>query len=235
MVKIPIMCGVFDQIAKDIFAYDTLLTYDQSLRYDDGIVGSLRDTQIPLSYLLLLMTSLSDNTGSLWLQSLAGGGIIINDWLQKQGFVNTRFNSRTQGRENFQKVFGWGQTTPREMATLMHLIRAGKVINPASSERMYRYMGRQFWDGQGLSQLPPSVKVAAKNGAVNRAKSEVLFVHAPHGEYVYCVTTKSQEDERWKPDNEGYVLLTNLSKIIWDHFEPKFGWKPTPGIEKLQY
>jgi len=37
---------------------------------------------------------------------------------------------------------------------------------------------------------PPTIKVGTKNGAVNQSRSEVVLVHAPHGEYVYCIMTK---------------------------------------------
>ena len=236
MVKVPILCGVFDKLEKGELKYDQVLTYRDSLHYDDGVVGSLRDSaQIPLSYVLMLMETLSDNTGSLWMQALAGGGTSINQWMEKQGFQKTRVNSRTPGRQEAQKTYGWGQTTPREMAELLVMIRAGKAVSPAASERMYRLLGRQFWDAQALSQIPPTIQVIAKNGAVNQAKSEVVLVHAPHGEYVFCITTKNQQDERWQPDNEGYVLLRTLSRLIWNHYEPKYDWQPLPDSPKWQY
>ena len=236
MVKVPILCGIFDKLSKGEIQYDQVLTYRDSLHYDDGIVGSLRDSaQIPLPYVLMLMETLSDNTGSLWLQSLAGGGMTINAWLVAQGFENTRVNSRTPGRQEAQKTYGWGQTSPREMGELIVQIRAGKVISPAASERMYRLLGRQFWDGDALSQIPPTIQLIAKNGAVNRSKSEVVLVHAPHGEYVFCITTKNQTDERWQPDNEGRVLLRTLSRLIWKHYEPKYNWKPLDDSAKWRY
>jgi beta-lactamase class A len=233
MVKVPILIGIFDQVNQGVLKFDQLLTYRDSLKYDDGIVGSFRDsTQIALPKVIHLMISLSDNTGSLWLQALAGGGIRINQWLESNGFINTRVNSRTAGRRQNQATYGWGQTTPREMADLMTRIRLGKVINPAASERMYRYLGMQFWDGEALSQIPPTIKTGAKSGAVNQSKSEVVMVHAPHGDYVFCITTKNQQDQRWQRDNEGYVLIRTLSEIIWNHFEPKSKWVPVSGYEK---
>ncbi|MBE9460926.1 serine hydrolase [Dyadobacter subterraneus] len=233
MVKIPIMIGVFDKINKGELQFDQLLTYRDSLKYDDGITGSFRDsTKIPLPKVIHLMISLSDNTGSLWLQALAGGGTAINQWLEINGFVNTRVNSRTPGRKQNQATYGWGQTSPREMAELMTMIRQGKVISPAASERMYRYLGMQFWDGEALSQIPPYIKTGAKSGAVNQAKSEVVMVHAPHGDYVFCITTKNQQDEHWQRDNEGYNLIRKVSEIIWNHFEPKSKWKPVSGYER---
>lgn len=236
MVKIPILCGVFDKLDKGELQYDQILTYRDSLHYDDGVVGSLRDsTQIPLPYVLILMETLSDNTGSLWLQALSGGGKTINEWMATHGFESTRINSRTPGRQEAQKTYGWGQTSAREMAELVALIRAGKLISPAVSERMYRILGRQFWDGDALSQIPPTIQVIAKNGAVNQSKSEVVLVHAPHGEYVFCITTKNQTDERWQPDNEGRVLLRTISRLIWTHYEPRYDWQPLTGSDKWQY
>ncbi|WP_159467892.1 serine hydrolase [Dyadobacter sp. 3J3] len=233
MVKIPIMIGVFDKINKGELQFDQLLTYRDSLKYDDGITGSFRDsTKIPLPKVIHLMISLSDNTGSLWLQALAGGGAAINQWMETNGFVNTRVNSRTPGRKQNQAIYGWGQTSPREMAELMVMIRQGKVISPSASERMYRYLGMQFWDGEALSQIPPFIKTGAKSGAVNQAKSEVVMVHAPHGDYVFCITTKNQQDERWQRDNEGYDMIRKVSEIIWNHFEPKSKWKPVSEYER---
>jgi len=233
MVKIPIMVGIFEKIRQGGLKFDQVLTYRDSLKYDDGVVGSFKDsTKIPMPKVIHLMISESDNTGSLWLQALAGGGEAINQWLETNGFENTRVNSRTPNRRQAQATYGWGQTTPKEMAKLMLMIREGKVISPDVSERMYRYLGMQFWDGEALSQIPSNVKTSAKSGAVNQAKSEVVMVHAPHGDYVFCITTKNQLDQRWERSNEGYELIRKVSEIIWNHFEPKSRWKPVKDYEK---
>lgn len=236
MVKVPIMCGIFDKIEKGELQFNQELVYRDSLKYDNGIVGSFRDsTKIALPKVVHLMISQSDNTGSLWLQAMAGGGEAINRWLDGNGFANTRVNSRTPGRKEFQARYGWGVTTPREMAELVTMIRNGKAVSPAASDRMFRYLGMQFWDGEAISQIPPDVKIGAKSGAVNQAKSEVLMVHAPHGDYVFCIATKNQEDQRWEKDNEGYALIRKVSSIIWNHFEQKSKWKPVEGSEKFWF
>lgn len=227
-IKVPIQCGVFDKIHQGKLSYNQELVYKDSLHYDDGIVGSLRDgAKIPLSQVIMLMETVSDNTGSLWCQALAGGGSAINDWLETNGFHQTRVNSRTPGREAFRTQYGWGQTTPREMTELMIYLRQGRAVSAEASEEMYRNLGRQFWDENGLSQIPPDIKTACKTGAVNKARSEVTFVHAPHGEYAYCMMTKNQQDESWGHANEGSTLLRTVSAILWNHFEPKSSWKPT--------
>jgi beta-lactamase class A len=167
----------------------------------------------------------------LWLQKLVGG-THINQWLSDNGFEKIRINSRTPGREAYQKQYGWGQTTPKEMALLIKKIRNGQVVSPEASERMYRNMIRIYWDAEALSQIPPFVQVASKQGAVNQSRSEVVLVNAPHGDYVFCIATKNQKDESWTADNEGYQLIRELSKLLWKHYEPKYNWEAAKGIEK---
>ena len=237
MVKVPIMVGVFDAISRGRFAFtDTAPEPRARAKYpEDDISAGLSDTaRITVSRLVTLSLTYSDNSASLWLQQLAGGGAAINGWLEGQGFAVTRVNARTDGREADYDRWGWGQTTPREMAWLVTLIRQGRVVSPAASEEMYRTMTRSFWTGEALSRLPPTVQAASKQGAVDRSRSEVVLVNAPSGDYVFCVITKNQQDESWKPDNEGYLLLRRVSAALWKYFEPHHPWSPAPGAETFK-
>lgn len=232
MIKIPIMLGTFSHILNRKLQYDQVLTYRDSLKYDDGLVGSFRDsTKIPVSELIYLMESVSDNTASLWLQGLVKGQR-INELMDSLGLGNTRVNSRTPGRSYFQKTYGWGQTTPKEMATLMKMLRKGEVFSIDASYRMYKTLGNQYWDGEGLSQIPENIKTAYKSGAVDRSKSEVMLVHAPHGDYVFCMITKNQTDTQWNKDNEGYRAARRISSVLWKYFEPKSKWRLPDGYDK---
>jgi beta-lactamase class A len=233
MIKVPILCGIFGKIEKGELKYDQELVYRDSLKYDDGVTGSFRDsTKIELAELVTLMITLSDNTASLWLQQLAGTGTAINTWLENNGFHQTRVNSRTPGRQAIREIYGWGHTSPREMAELIAYIYQGRAVSPAASEQMFRVLSRQYWDGEGLSQIPPTVHVATKNGAVNASKSEAVLVNAPSGDYVYCVITKNQQDQRWEDGNEGNVMLRKIGRMLWEYFEPESGWKPQPASGK---
>jgi beta-lactamase class A len=233
MIKVPIMCGVFDKIEKKELSYHQNLTYRDSLLYaGEDILGSIKDGEkIQLSKVQMLSITTSDNTASLWLQKLAGSEN-INQWLSENGFEQTRLNSRTAGRQAYQKLYGWGQTTPKEMAMLVKKIRDGQAVSPAASQRMYRNMVRIYWDAEALSEIPPYIQAASKQGAVNRSRSEVVLVNAPHGDYVFCIATKNQKDESWTSDNEGYQLIRNLSKLLWNYYEPKSTWKPAEGLER---
>lgn len=226
MVKVPLMIGMMDKIEKGEYQYHQEIVYKDSLLYaGSDILGSYKSGEkIEIGKVMLLMLATSDNTASLWLQSLAGGGIRVNEILDSLGLKDTRVNSRTPGREENRKMYGWGQTTPREMATLIEKIYKGEVISPKASEKMLRLLSRNYDDENAISQIPPYVFIACKHGCVNQSRSETLFVMAPHGPYVFSIITKNQEDQSWVSSNEGWVLARNLSALLWHHFEPKSKW-----------
>lgn len=220
MVKIPILIGLMDKINKGELDYHQQLMYRDSLLYAGvDILGSFKDSErIELGKVMMLSLTMSDNTASLWLQSLAGKGTRINEILDSLGLKYTRVNSRTPGREANRSEFGWGQTTPKEMATIMEKISKGEIISKERSAQMLRLLGRNFWDEQAISQIPSDVFIASKNGAVNESRSEVLFVNGRGAKYIFCVCTKNNKDESWQNSNEAWTLTRKLSKIVWDHF-----------------
>lgn len=233
MIKVSIQCGLMDKIEKGEMQYNQKLVYRDSLLYKgEDILGSFKDGDtIEVSKVALLMITMSDNTASVWLQKLVGGAY-INNWLDQNGFKVMRVNSRVPGREAVRAKYGWGVTTPYEMCRLLTLIRQGKAVSPAASERMYRNMGRIFWDEKALSQIPPYIQTASKQGALDESKSETVMVNAPHGDYVFAVITNNNKDQRWKPDNEASLLIKKISALLWHYFEPQSSWKPAEGMDK---
>ena len=228
IVKVPILIGVMDKIEKGELHYDSAHVYRDSLLYaGEDILGSFKDGEkILLKKIMMLMLTTSDNTASLWLQKLAGTGARINEILDGLGFANTRINSRTTGRENSRSIYGWGQTTPKEIGTLFEMIYRNKIFSPAACERMMRCLGRNFWDeNEAISQIPPYIEVFSKNGCVNAVRSEVLLINAPHNPYIFCIFTKNNKDQSWKHENEAWTLARQTSKLVWDYFEPKDKWK----------
>lgn len=229
IVKVPILVGIMDKIKRGELHYDSSHTYKDSLLYEgEDILGSFKNGEkIALKKLLLLMLSTSDNTASLWLQSLAGKGTRVNEILDSNGFVHTRVNSRTPGREAYRSVYGWGQTTPHEMARLFEKIYKGTLFPSTISDRMMRLLGRNFWDqDEALSQVPPQIEVFSKNGCVNASRSEVLLVNAPHQPYIFAIFTKHNKDQQWTHENEAWKLTRKLSRLLWNYFEPKNEWVP---------
>ena len=230
IVKVPILIGVMDKINNKRLDYDQELLYRDSLAYSDyDVTASFKDTtKILLKKVIMLMLTTSDNTASLWLQSLAGTGTRINSILDSLGFKDTRVNSRTPGRENNRTNYGWGQTTPYEMGRIFEMIYRNEIFTPAICERMMRCLGRNYWDeDEAISQLPPYIEVFSKNGCVNEVRSEAMIVNAPHNPYVFCIFTKKNKDISWTHNNEAWALARKLSLMLWRNFEPKDKWEPT--------
>jgi beta-lactamase class A len=220
MVKVPILIGIMDKLNKGELKYHQELTYKDSLFYaGSDLLASLKHNEkVELSKVIMLMLTTSDNTSSLWLQSLAGTGTRINQILDSIGYTATRVNSRTPGREAGRDKFGWGQTSPKEMATMFEALANRNLMDATSSEKMLRLLGRNYWDEEALSQIPPDVFVASKNGAVNASRSEVVYVSGKNARYVFCICTKNNKDTSWELNNEGWELARKVSKLLWETY-----------------
>lgn len=221
IIKIPILIGIMDKINKGEFQFHQQMIYTDSLYYNEGgdILSMLKDSsEIELGKVISLMLSFSDNCASLWLQGLSGGGVRINELLDSLGYDNTRVNSRTAGRKSIWEIYGWGQTTPKEMATILESIVKGEIINKEMSEKMLRLLGRQYWDEVAISQIPPAVFVASKSGAVDQSRNEVLYVNGKNSTYIFSVFTKNNKDTTWDKNNEAWELTRKLSALLWNYF-----------------
>jgi beta-lactamase class A len=233
MIKVPILLTLFEQVERGRFDLEARIAYPDTLTYRyveaTDVVGYMQpgDT-LPLREVAFLMLSVSDNLASLWIQALVGGGAAVNEWMAAHGFAQTRVNSRTPGREEARSRYGWGQTTPREIGEALVMIREGRAVSPRASEQMYRMLTKAYWDDFGLSQLPPAVQAASKQGFVDRSRSEVLLVNAPGGDYVLAVITRDQADESYELDNEGHRLIRAVSRAVYEHFNPSDPWRPLP-------
>jgi beta-lactamase class A len=230
MVKLPLLIALHHRAEAGALHMDSSFALaDSSVLQSDGedLVAQLKwGERVPLRKLAFLMMSASDNTASVWIQSLIGGSDTANAWLARNGFEVTRDNSRVPARREFQRRWGWGQTTPREMAELLVRVREGRAVSRDASESMVRLMKGSYWYEEALSGLPPWVGALSKQGAVNRSRSEVLLVESPGGPYVLAVITKNQQDESWGAENAGFVLLRRVSWAVWHHFNPDDPWRP---------
>jgi len=228
IVKVPILIGIMQKIEHGELDYHQPLMFTDSLRYSEGddMLASFKDSSIiELGKVMMLMITVSDNCASLWLQSLAGTGTVINQLLDSLGFKATRVNSRTPGRQNNRAQYGWGQTSPREMATIMYRIVNGELISKAASEKMLRLLGRQYWDEHALAEIPPGVFVADKTGAVDATRCEIQFVNSSNNPYIFGIFTKNNQDISWTYNNEAWILTRKISAMLWKYFNPRSDWQ----------
>lgn len=228
IVKIPILVGVFNKINDGNLNLSDSYIYDAKREYGgSGLMQFFKDSaRTDLATMVSLMLSYSDNVASIWCQELAGGGQNINRIMNELELKNTRVNSKTAGREDDWKQYGWGQTTPKEIATLLAKIRFAKVYDSRLSDKMYRYLKNQFYNERSLSQIPAEIATASKTGSVDEARGEVVFVHAPSGDFVFSILTKNNKDQSWTPENQAEVLTRKIANLLWNYFEPKHEFTP---------
>jgi beta-lactamase class A len=164
IVKVPILLGIMDKIRTGELNYDSSLVYKDSLLYEGSdILGSFKSGEnILLKKLIMLMLTTSDNTASLWLQSLAGKGARINEILDSIGLKDTRVNSRTPGRENNRTQYGWGQTTPKEMGAIFEKIYRNEIFSPVACERSAASAGITGTKTKPFHKYHPLLKCSAK-------------------------------------------------------------------------
>jgi beta-lactamase class A len=221
IVKVPILLGIMNKINRSQLSYHQSLVYNDSVKYngDEATMASMKNgTKIELAEIIMLMLTMSDNTASLWLQALAGTGTAINKQMDSLGFIHTKVNSRTPGRETNRSKYGWGQTTPKEMASIFEQLYLGKIIDDSASKKMIRMLGRNFWDEEAISQIPATTFIASKTGAVDASRNEILLVMAKEP-YILSVFTKNNKDKSWDSQNAAWVLTRKLSKLVFEHFE----------------
>ncbi len=156
MIKVSLLVGLEEAVAAGQLTRDDRVAYHDSLHYPSGgdIINKLQPgAEIPLGHLAVLMIVLSDNTASLWIQGLIGGAT-VNTWLEEHGFERTRINSRVEGRRGDWESYGWGQSTPREMARLLVMIRDGKAVSQAASDPDVPTAEPQLLAGRGHRRPP---------------------------------------------------------------------------------
>ena len=219
IVKVPILLGIINKIKQGELSFHQEFAYHDSMLYAGvDMLGSFRNGEkIELSKLLMLMLSMSDNTASLWLQKIAGTGTAINNLMASNGFNTTYVNSKTVGRENDRTQYGWGQSTPKEMAAIFEKMYNRQIISDSLSQKMIRLLGRNYWDEEALNEIPATIFVASKSGAVDASRSEILLVMAKEP-YILSVFTKNNKDKSWNGNNEAWVLTRKLSKLCYEYF-----------------
>jgi len=240
-IKTSVMCAAFDLLANGTGPYKTY--YDTQV-YDaatstsgSGWIQNYQDgRKIELKELMHLMITVSDNIATNMLVQWIGIDK-VNDWLDRNGFAQTRMFSTVGGASiadpDGRKEWGLGRTTPAEMARLMEMIATGKAGTTSTTDEMLRILGHQYFDGQIAASIPPMVYVGSKSGAVNRSRSDNAIVASPAGTYVLSVYTSDNEDTSWNSTNEAEAAIRKVSAIVWKHNNPNSAWKPAPGSEKF--
>jgi len=205
-----------------------------------GGAGVLRDLRAGLALtvadLVHLMIVLSDNTATNMLIERLGTAS-VNERLDSYGLRNTRLfrptfrDGRADVLPELEREYGFGMTTPLEMARLMALIAEGKAVDRTVSDAMLATLRRQ----QDRSMIPRELpagdgiqignktgtdeeKHAGRDGLKRHVRADAAIVTGPNFRYVVAIYARQIEDTRWGIENDAVVVGSRISRMIFEYF-----------------
>jgi beta-lactamase class A len=218
LIKVAVLVTVFDLVERKTLSLDDPLTV---LKIDkvpgSGQLQFLHDNAtITVRDAAWLMTTLSDNTAT----NLLLDRIIIRrvwDKMEKLGLPHTKVHSKSFLRNSSVAMdssvkYGFGVTTPNEMARLFVLLAAGKAVGPAADSTMLDMLAHNE-DYTKLQRFVEGLDVPHKTGDTDQVRTECALFPL-QSRVVACVLTKENEDRRYVIDNEAQVMMARMGDAI---------------------
>jgi beta-lactamase class A len=222
LIKVAILVTVYDLVAKGQLSLDDPLTV---LKIDQvpgsGIVQFLHNgTVLTVHDAAWLMSTISDNTAT---NLLLDRIIIRRVWakMDSLGLQHTRVHSKSFLRNSSVAMdssvkYGFGVTTPNEMAHLFELMAQGKAVSPAADSTMLDILEHNGTDFM-LQRYAGGVRAAHKDGETDAVRTECTLWYL-RNRVVTCVMTKENKDQRWILDNEPQLTIANMGLAIINAF-----------------
>jgi len=233
LIKTAVMVETYWQADEGKVKLDTMLTLKDSDKVPGA--GVLTDSfsagaTLALKDAVRLMITVSDNTATnLVLDQI--GIASTNTRMEKLGLKNTKIHAKVyKGKDTTIDAertarYGLGSTTAKEMVQLFELIYQGKIVNPKACQEMLGTLLKNKDNELLVRYLPPGVTLAHKTGAVSNARTDagIVYFRDPTDkkvkpQYVICVLTDKNEDQRWLVDNTAQLTISNIGKATYDHF-----------------
>jgi len=222
-IKIAVMVEAFARVAegKAKWTDELVLAKDKKVsgsgilqELDDGLHLTLRDG-------VNLMMLLSDNTATnLVLDVLTTDE--VNSRMESLGFKDIKIlrkigggGDSQAGKDESNKKFGLGFSTPREMVLLLEKLDRGEIISPGASKEMLELMKREqarYAIGRSLWDVP----MASKYGALDHLRSAIGIIYSKRGRIAMAITCDDVPEIDWSVDNPAYLLMSKLSEILVD-------------------
>jgi beta-lactamase class A len=225
-IKLPIMIGVFDAVARGKATWTEPLTVANKERASGtGVLGSefSDGVQIPLRDAVNLMIVLSDNTATnMVLERITADA--VNASLDKIEIKSTRslrkitkppsgFSAAGKLPEN--QKYGIGVSTPRDMVTILEKLERGEIVSAEASKEMIAVLKR-CRDENCIRRRRGGMAVANKTGALDDLRSDVGIVYSKGGRIAMAITAQGMPKVDYTPDNIGCLLISDLAMILVD-------------------
>lgn len=236
LIKTAVMVEAYHQAAEGTLPLETALALTDADKVGgSGVLsGMTSGLRLTIRDLVHLMTVVSDNTATNLLVNRLGTRR-INDRLDAYGLRDTRIFRPTFRDGNadvlpeFEREFGLGMSTPREMARLMALIAEGRAVNAEASREMLATLRRQQDRAMIPRLLPSRVQVGNKTGTDaeklqdgkgrrGAIRTDAAIVTGDGVQYVIAIFVRRGGDTRGGVDNDAVLLGSRLSRTVFDLF-----------------
>ncbi len=225
-IKLPILCAVFDSVAKGQAKWtDPLTVTAQEKVSGSGVIASeISDgVQLPLRDVTHLMMVLSDNTATNMILERFGADM-VNAYLDRLGITTTRSMRKILGTG---PAAGWsaaGKLPENQKYGLGKIDAARYGLHPGETgARRNRQPRGVEGDSRGHAALPgwhghPAAPgrniIANKTGSLDALRSDVGIVYSKGGRIAMAITVDGIPKPDWSPDNPGSLLIADLAKTI---------------------
>jgi beta-lactamase class A len=211
-IKLPILIALFQDIdAGKIKLTENLTINERSIA---GGSGDLRN-QKPGSHVNVLtvatkMMTISDNTATNLLIDRLGGKAILNQRFRTWGLKVTTIN------QPLPDLAGTNTTTAKELARSILAVQRGKIVSDPSRLQILGMMSRTHRNTMLPQGLGSGAKIAHKTGDIGALVADVGVIELPSGKnYLAAVFVKRPHN-----DPAGPELIRQMSKVVYDYFEP---------------
>jgi beta-lactamase class A len=108
--------------------------------------------------------------------------------------------------------YGFGVTTPNEMARLFALMADGKAVSPAADSAMLDILAHNE-DYTKMQRFVEGLDVPHKTGDTDQVRTECALFPL-QSRVVACVLTKENQDMRYNIDNEAQVMMARMGDAV---------------------
>jgi beta-lactamase class A len=220
-IKVAVMVEAFARVAEGRAKWtDELVLTKEKKVSGSGILSELSDgLRLSLRDAVNLMMILSDNTATNLVVDVLTADA-VNARMQSLGLRDIRLMRKIggggeseEGKQEANRRFGLGRSSPREMVLLLEKLERGEVVSPAASKEMLELMRREQ-GREGIWRSIPQTPKATKSGALDALRSNVGIIYHPRGRIALAITCDDMPATEWSPDNPAYHLMSRLSELV---------------------
>jgi beta-lactamase class A len=230
-IKVPILVELFNQVEQGkVSLDDRLTTNEQNATKGSGILRDLRlGVELPVEDIATLMIVVSDNQATNMMIDLLGMEN-INATMAAKGFPNTKLVNRIDFPVIGDDPKNLAVTTPRELAGIMAGVATNNILSEASCAGILGIMRKQHYLDTVARYFPYTpfaaelgrpdngLRVYNKTGSWSGMRGDTALIEWPGTRYTIGLISEGATDARFWAENHGNVVLSKVSKLIFDHF-----------------